>query len=191
MANATPEENARLGGQMGALKAVDISENDRPSGAQSRSPSATRTKVVPLYQRTYVRPGRLLAPPVPAVRHVMLSITGAAVIFFVAGGRFGDVINRVRGQPKEAEAPEIVGEVFTTLVGWGALLFILVFMADTGVMAPLAIGFSWLIFFMVLLEFGAKASENVLNLMGGNKEEPATTAIVPPASPKLPAEELI
>lgn len=168
--NADPSsaaaQNARLGGQQGGLKAVDISEADTPSRSAARRPSAQQ-KVVPLYQRTFVRPGRLLAPPVPAARHVLLAMSGGALIFFIAGGRFDEMLDRVRGRPVvKGEGPEPAGVVFQTILGWGIMLTILIFMADTGVAAPLAIGFSWLIFLMILMSYGEEAAKNITGLLG-------------------------
>lgn len=164
---STSAANARLGAQQGALKALDISE-DTPSGARNPRvvhPRGGQTKVVPLYQRTFVRPGRLLAPPVPAARHVLLAMTGGAIIFFVAGGRFDKMLRRVRGLPEEETTQEVAGAVFQTVMGWGTMLAILIFMADTGVMAPLAIGFSWLIFFMIVLTYGEEAGRRMGELL--------------------------
>lgn len=166
--------NARAGAQEGALKGVDIAEAMGEGGASDGTISRTRggvtrtTKVVPLYQRTFVRPGKLLAPPIPAARHVMLAMTGGAVIFFIAGGRFEELLERVRGQTsdKQAQADATNEEAFKTLMGWGVMLTILIFMADTGTLAPLAIGFSWLIFLSILLMYGERAANNVLSMMG-------------------------
>lgn len=172
---SSAELNARAGAQEGANKALDMADDGATkqpsrSGANPRVVHPRgRTQPVPLYQRTFARPGRLFAPPVPAARHVMLAMTGGAIIFFIAGGRFDKLLAQVRGQEVNEE-PSAPGEVFRTVLGWGVMLSILVFMADTGVMAPLAIGFSWLIFWMILLTYGQTAAQNILGLFG---EKPA------------------
>jgi len=172
--NADPSSssaaNARLGGQQGALKALDVSEIETPSGTRSRVVHPRGQKVVPLYQRTFVRPGRLLAPPVPPARHVLMALTGGAIIFFIAGGRFDEMLERVRGRPVSTEDPQPAGVVFQTVLGWGTLLTILVFMADTGVAAPLAVGFSWLIFLMIVMAYGEEAGKRIVDLLGGPDE---------------------
>lgn len=164
------EQNARLGAQLGANKALDTNDPDAAgSGARRavRRPSAQQP--VPLYQRTFARPGRLFAPPVPAARHVLLAMSGGALVFFIAGGRFDTMLDKMRGKSVQEAQEAAVGEVFQTVMGWGVLLSILVFMADTGVMAPLAIGFSWLIFLMILIIYGAEAAQRISSLLTEGK----------------------
>lgn len=159
--------NARAGAQEGALKAIDITEAEVPAKPAASRTVNTRGKVVPLYERTYVRPGKMFAPPVPAARHVLLAMTGGALVFFVAGGRFEEVLRRARGLPPGDE--EELKNPFRTLLGWGVMVTILIFMADTGVLAPLAVGFSWLIFLMILMLYGQAAAEKIIALF--NKEQ--------------------
>lgn len=179
--DSSAARNARAGAQEGALKAIDITEAEVPAKPAATRTVNTRGKVVPLYERTYVRPGKLLAPPVPAARHVLLAMTGGALVFFVAGGRFEEVLRRARGLPPGDE--EELKNPFRTILGWGAMITILIFMADTGVLAPLAIGFSWLIFLMIMILYGETAVDKFIGLFDTEEEIelhlPATPAPVP------------
>lgn len=179
MAESSASRNARAGAQEGALKAIDISEAEVPASRRS-TVQRGQPKVVPLYQRTYVRPGRMFAPPVPPARHVLMAMTGGALVFFVAGGRFEEVLKRARGLPIDDQ--ETLGGPFRTLLGWGVMITILVFMADTGVLAPLAISFSWLIFLMILMLYGQRAAERIGGLFGSVEEEPPIELHLPNTS---------
>ena len=96
-------------------------------------------------------------------KHVLLALTGGAVIFIVAGGR----IAKLRAQITGESVPETTDFEAGTLVGWATLLVILVFVSDISTTAPLAVGFAWLIFLMIAMGFGVEAARNILAMMGG------------------------
>ncbi len=101
-------------------------------------------------------------------KHVLLALTGGAVIFIVAGGRIANLRAKMRGEPP----PETTDFEPGVLVGWATLLVILVFMSDISTTAPLAVGFAWLIFLMIAMGFGPEAAANILAMMGQTANAP-------------------
>lgn len=104
-------------------------------------------------------------------RHVLLALTGGAVVFLVAGGNITALSAKVQGKPTDAQ---VGGFMVGTIAGWAGLLLILGFASDIPPVAPLAVGFAWLIFLSIMLMFGEKAAANAASLLGlQNKPTPA------------------
>lgn len=108
-------------------------------------------------------------------KHVLLALTGGAVVLLTAGGNIESLSALSAKKPTDAEK----GAVFAhTIAGWAALLLILGFASDIEPIAPLAVGFSWLIFLTVMLIFGERAATNALTLIGRKP----TPAVVQPTT---------
>lgn len=102
-------------------------------------------------------------------KHVLLALTGGAMVFLVAGGNISALSAKVQGKPTDAQ---VGGFMVGTVAGWAGLLLILGFASDIDPVAPLAVGFAWLIFLSILLLFGQKAAQNALSLFGTQKSAP-------------------
>lgn len=118
----------------------------------------------------------------PASKHVLLALTGGAVVMLAAGGKFTDLTARLRGQPVQ----QSVTFDPNTLAGWAVLLGMLVFVADIPATAPLAVGFAWLIFMTIMMLYGPEAAKNLVALMGGATpgRESSGTSTAPNLGPR-------
>jgi hypothetical protein len=106
-------------------------------------------------------------------KHVLLALTGSAAIFAAAGGRLANLQAKVRGEPP----PEATEFEPGTLVGWAVLLAILVFTSDIEPIAPLAVGFAWLIFLSIAMMFGPEAAARILAMMGQQATVPVDPSL--------------